>query len=324
MPAANDLLHIWNRCHACGVQPIVGTRFMCLSCPAGADNDLCEACYRGFQQGRVKHPAPEAREAPPGRHIFHEFAGVERTHFEPWLAAPSAAAVAAPRVPDRFVVRPEFQAGRESFFGSYGFVVAAEDGGQPLVMTALHVLDELAKFKRVDCYDTNAAYTGQELPAQVTGVKLYDPYAANWVLAQIGAARDMLTLRAARVGTTEPYCQDDVAAFRVAPPSSLHPVRLAAAAPAVGDPVWLAVNPGRGAAERTCEAVAVEVTEKTFIFRFSPSAKFPPYTSGAPLLNRAGEIVGLNVSAGIFEGSLFGHAAHVGNIRRHLGWPARQ
>ena len=52
-----------------------------------------------------------------------------------------------------------------------------------LVLTALHVLDELAKFKRVNCLDTNTSYTGRELPAHVTGVKLYDPYAANWMLS---------------------------------------------------------------------------------------------------------------------------------------------
>lgn len=316
--SAPALINIWNRCHACGALPIVGTRFMCLTCPAGADNDLCESCYRLFQQGRVKHPAPEAREAPPGPHTFRAFAGVARERIEPWLAVP-AQSLPAPPVPDRFVVRPEFRSGRESFFGSYGFVVAAEGGGQPLVVTALHVLDELAKFKRVDCLDSNPSYTGRELPAHVTGVQLYDPYAANWVLSELGSARDMLVLPEARVGTTEPYCQNDMAAFRVVPPSSLRPVRLASAPPAVGEPVWLAVNAGRG--ERTCEAVTVELTDRTFVFRFAASAKFPPYTSGAPLLNRSGEVVGINVSAGVFEGQKLGHAAHVVSIRRHLGWP---
>lgn len=319
--AGSELIHIWNRCHACGTAPIVGVRFMCLTCPAGADNDLCESCHRLFEQGRVQHPAPEAREAPPGRHVFRAFEGVEREALQPWLAVPSSSSP-APRVPERFVVRPEFRSGPESFFGSYGFVVAAEGGGQPIVLTALHVLDELAKFKRVDCLDSNPAYTGRELPGHVTGVQLYDPYAVNWMLSELGSARDMLALPEARVGTFEPYCQNDIAAFRIVPPSSLQPVRLADAPPAVGELVWLAVNPGRGTNERTCEAVTVEVTDRTFVFRFAPSAKFPPYTSGAPLLNRSGEVVGINVSAGTFEQHKFGHGAHVANIRRHLGWPS--
>jgi len=186
-------------------------------------------------------------------------------------------------------------------------------------VTALHVLDELAKFRRVDCLDTNPAYTGRELPGHVTGVKLYDPYAANWMLSELGDARDMLVLSKARIGTVEPYCQNDMAAFRVVPPSSLQPARLAAAPPEVGEPVWLAVNPGRDAKERTCEAVTVEITDKTFIFRFAPSVKFPPYTSGAPLLNHKGEVVGLNVSAGIVEQHKFGHGVHAFHMRSHLG-----
>src|ERR1700757_3179145 len=73
-----ELVHIWNRCHACGATPIVGLRFACQTCPAGADNDLCQACYRLFEQGQIEHPSPEAREAPVGHHVFRVFEGVER------------------------------------------------------------------------------------------------------------------------------------------------------------------------------------------------------------------------------------------------------
>jgi hypothetical protein len=316
--AGRESIHVWNRCHACGAAPIVGVRFTCLTCPAGADNDLCEACYLRFEQGRVEHPAPEAREAPAGRHVFRAFEGTEREGLRSWIAVQSHP-LPAPRVPQRFVVRPELRSGLESFFGSYGFILVAEDGGQPLVVTALHVLDEFAKFRRVDCLDTNLGYTGRELPGHLTGVKLYDPYAANWMLNDLGAARDMLVLPKARIGTVEPYCQNDMAAFRVVPPSSLQPARLAAAPPAVGEPVWLAVNPGRDAEERTCETVTVEITDKTFIFRFAPSAKFPLYTSGAPLLNHKGEVVGINVGAGTVDEHKFGHGVHVSSMRSHLG-----
>ena len=318
LSAGREKIHVWSRCHACGATPIVGVRFMCLTCPAGADNDLCEPCHRGFEQGRVTHPAPEAREAPPGNHVFRALEGTEREALRSWIDVEPHPRP-APRVPERFVVRPEFRSGRESFFGSYGFVLAALDGGQPLVVTALHVLDEFAKFRRVDCLDTSPGYTGRELPAHLTGVTLYDPYAANWMLSELGAARDMLVLPKARIGTVEPYCQNDIAAFRVVPPSSLQPARLAAAPPAVGEPVWLAVNTGRDAKERTCEAVTVEITERTFIFRFASSAKFPPYTSGAPLLNHQGEVTGISVSFGAVDQHKFGHGVHASSMRSHLG-----
>jgi hypothetical protein len=314
-----ELLHIWNRCHACSAAPIVGLRFTCQTCPAGADNDLCEACYRLFEQGQVKHPPPEAREAPAGPHVFRPFEGIERERAAPWLAVPWSRAP-APMVPDRFVVRPEFRSGRESFFGSYGFVVIAEDGGSPLVLTALHVLDELAKFRGIDCSESNAAYSGRELPHQVTGVQVYDPYAANWILSELGSAGEMLTLPRARICTSEPYSQRDVAAFRVLPASKFQALRVARVIPAVGDPVWLAVNLGRGIAERASPAVVTEITDDTFVFRYAKPATLPPYTSGAPVLNRAGEVVAVNVGGGTLDGYRIGHGTHVVSLRRHFGW----
>lgn len=312
-----ELIHIWNRCHACGLAPIRGLRYTCQTCPAGAHNDLCEACYGEFQQGRLKHPPPEAREAPAQRHEFRAFDGVERQIMASWLAVPWRKAT-APTVPDRFVVRPEFRSGRESFFGSYAFVVAAEDGGAPLVVTALHVLDELAKFRKIDCSEKNLDYGGHELPEQVTGIQLYDPYAANWMLSELGSAGKMLHLAQARISTVEPYSQRDVAAFRTAPPARFQPLRLASVLPAPGEPVWLAVNLGRGVRERTVQAVAVEITDETFVFRFDDSTTLPPYGSGAPLLNRAGDVVGVNVGGGILDGHRLGHAAHVASLRRHF------
>jgi hypothetical protein len=313
------LVHIWNRCHGCGAAPIVGLRFTCQICPAGADNDLCATCYHLFEQGQLKHPPPEAREAPAGPHVFRSFEGIEREKAAPWLTVPWCAAP-APAVPDRFVLRPEFRSGRESFFGSYAFVVAAEDGGVPLVLTALHVLDELAKFRGIDCSEGNAAYSGRELPHELTGVQLYDPFAANWILSELGAAGEMLTLPHARNCTAEPYSQRDVAAFRALPASKFEPLRLARALPVVGDPVWLAVNLGRGVTERTGAAVVAEITDDTFVFRYAKPMALPPYTSGAPLLNRAGEVVGVNAGGGTLDGYRIGHGAHVASLRRHFDW----
>jgi hypothetical protein len=314
-----ELIHVWSRCHACGAAPIVGLRFSCQTCPAGPDNDLCEACHRALQRGGVQHPPPEAREAPPGAHVFRAFEGVAREQLAPWLAVPWSSAP-APAIADRFVVRPEFRSGPESFFGSYGFVIAEPDGGPPLMLTALHVLDELAKFKGIDCTTDNAAYTGTELPPCVTGVKLYDPFAPNWVLAELGAAGAMLCLPDARICPDEPYSQPDVAAFRVGSSTPVNPARLAVAAPAVGEPMWLAVNLGRGVRERTIAAVVVEITERTLIFRFVAGTAMPTYTSGAPLLDRIGEVVGLNIGGGMLDGHRIGHASHVTSIRRHLNW----
>src|SRR5690349_16558041 len=156
-PTRMSGVHIWNHCHACGAQPIVGMRFECQSCPAGPDNDLCEACHRGWERGSVVHPAPSSHvQIDAVTHVFRSYEG--RASDDRWLSVPRAMAT-APIVPDRFVVRPEFRCGRDSFFGAYAFVVEPENGGAPLLLTALHVMDEVIKTKGV---------ASSALPAVVT------------------------------------------------------------------------------------------------------------------------------------------------------------
>jgi hypothetical protein len=309
-----DRIHIWNHCHACGAQPIVGPRFECESCPAGADNDLCESCYREWESGAIVHPAPQSYAAKIGvnAHAFRAFAGRASDLYEEWLAVPRAVA-ASPDVPDRFVVRTEFRSWRDVFSGAYAFVVESEPSGAPLVLTALRVMDEVIKIKRID-------HTA--LPAVVQEVRLYDAFASSWALAELGAARSMLALRDARLGDEAPYSDRDIAAFRAGPAADVAPARLAMEPPRVGDPIWLAVNRGRKADSRVIEATVVESTERTLVFRFTHAADVALHSSGAPLIDRDGNVAGINVGAGTFGGERFGHANHVASVRRHLGMQA--
>jgi hypothetical protein len=316
---ASELIHIWYRCHNCGMQPIVGQRFECQTCPTGPNNDLCEKCHQAFQRGTVKHPMPGGHAAHLSTtvHRFRVFEGAPGHQYLPWLAVSQPKAI-APVVPDRFVVRPQFCCGLDSYFGSYAFVVESE-GGLPLVLTALHVMDELIKSKRIDCTSGNASYTGQELPRLVKEVKLYDVFAPQWPLAELGSASSMLSLPDARVGDEEPYSQRDIAAFHADPTANVSPARLAEKPPQVGEPLWLAFNAGKGAKSRTAQAVVVERTERTLVFRYATAAVATHHSSGAPLLNSDGEVVGINVGGGFLNGQHLGHANHVMSIRRHLG-----
>jgi hypothetical protein len=253
--------------------------------------------------------------------VFREVEGKPADLFRHWLAIAEVAA-APPYFPSRFVVRPEFRSGSDSFFGAYGFVVSAGPGRPPLMLTALHVMDELIKDRGIRCGIEDETYTGQELPALVDQIHLYDVCEANWMLAELGSAESMLHLPEARIGEEEPYAQRDIAAFRLPIGAGFSPAPLAADPPAVGEPVWLMTSPPRSGKREAIKAVVVEQTERTLIFRYSAAAGPPPSCSGSPLLNRRGEVVGIKTGAGFLDGHALGHANHVTSIRRHLGIPA--
>lgn len=326
------LIHVWNRCHGCKMQPIVGVRHSCQTCPAGPDNDLCPACYGKFLAGELAHPAPDsfAQAARLGAHVFKSHLGrpaVEHAHF----LAGEHPALPAPPLPEGFVVRPEFRSGVESFLGSYGFVVEVEGWPRPLVLSALHLLDEALKRHGIDAEsdtesdagnNTGGGYTGRELPALISGVQLYDPFAERWFLAELGSAGRMLVLPDARTGQEEPFSDRDIAAFELADGERLRPGRLAEQPPAVGEPIWLAARPKTGPARRLLQALVVEQDERTLIFRFQDPQLEAPYASGAPLIDRTGRVVGINSGGGWLAGQRLGHACHVGAICRHLATSA--
>jgi len=314
-----DLVHVWCRCHACGAQPIGGLRFECQTCPIGPDNDLCERCYLALEQGQVQHPMPGsfaqlARISSDRPHSFRSVAGRVRDASASWLTVPDAEAT-APNFKPGFVVRPEFHSKRESFIGPYAFVV---DGPPTFLLTALHVLGGLIQAKGIDCSSTNQTYSGRELPAILTKVNLFDAFAPNWVLSDLGTAGPMLPLPDARIGEEEPFSQRDIAAFRIQQSAKVSPARLAQHPPRVGEPVWLVAKPEARQLARAIQAVVVEETEKTFVFRYKVLECIPPHSSGAPLIDRQGEVVGINVGAGMLDGHYLGHASHVTTIRQYL------
>ncbi len=249
------------------------------------------------------------------QHHFTRRPGMSRLGWLHWNDVPDARGTAPP-IPDHFVVRPEFRARKESFIGSYGFVVA----GQPnILLTCLHVMSSLIQATQIDASANNSSYSGQELPRVVTGVNLYDVFASHWMAALLGRGTAMLALPDARTKEEEPFSQRDIAAFVVDGAARVAPVPLAQRVPEVGEPIWLAVKVEGGQQRRTIGAVVVEQAEATFIFRYLDDATgMPRFASGAPLVNRAGEVVAINVGMGRLDGRYFGHGNHVDSIRRHL------
>jgi hypothetical protein len=315
--AVKDLVHVWQACHHCGMKPIVGVRYQCLTCPAGPNSDLCENCYQRYENDQSLHPASglglSNNKTNNKTHQFSPKSGQPLESFHHWFEVYPRVAINK-TVGTGFIVRPEFLCDRQSFYGGHGFIVKA--GNKVLLVTALHVLDELIKAKGLDASISNPDYSGSELPALVSGVNLYDVLKSPWILHQLGVADTMLKLAQARTGEEEPYCCRDIAAFEVANYENFVPHDIAASLPEIGEPVWLiARTESHGFSH---QAVVVDVTEKSMVYRYLDSDIPFRATSGAPVINTKNEVVGINVGAGAYGDCLFGHANHSSNIRWHL------
>jgi hypothetical protein len=315
------LVHLWNHCHNCNAEPIAGPRYHCQSCPDGPDNDLCEPCHRLFQQGKITHPAADSLIDSSGitDHQFTSYEGKPARLFRHLLEVKHPD-TPAPSLTHPFVVRPIFTAGADSAFGSYAFVARPEKNGHPLLLTALHVMDQLIKQKGIDCTDENKNYSGKELPSIITEVNLFDLFAANWMMAPLGTAGPMLALPGSRTGDEEPYSDRDIAAFYLHPGDTgdIKPAPLARHSPSKGDALWLVARTLENPRPRLYKAVVVEITPRSMVFMYEDPAEKPKYCSGAPLVNKDGEVAGINVGGGCFDGQRLGHANHADNIRRHL------
>jgi hypothetical protein len=310
---SSETIHVWSRCHNCGLNPIIGPCFRCETCPSGPDNDLCTTCHEGYRRGSVVHPVEPVTGTMLRTHEFGCLVGAPAETFTPWLSVPQCTSP-SPSVPSGFLVRPEFLSGRQSMFGGYAFVARLDS--QAVLLTALHVMDELIKGKGIDATTRNPGYTGAELPAHVTSVRLYNLLKNPWALHLIGSAGPMLVLPHARTAEDEPFSSRDIAAFRVPHPQGLHPIPLATREPKPGDPVWLTGAMPDGT--RTRLAVCLETSPRTFIFRYEEAKEVPKYCSGAAILDRHGEVVGINIGLGRFGRHELGHANPLSSIRAHL------
>jgi hypothetical protein len=310
------MIHVWQRCHHCGAAPIEGVRFECATCPAGPDSHLCEACHEAVLEGRCVHPPPGALGASRGgNHVFTPVAGASPARAEPWLRTPDVAR-AHLDIPDRCVVRPEFLCRTTAHVGSYAAVVDGGDAG-PLVLTALHVLDALWRDLSA-AGELEGGGAALALAKAIERITVYDVFARRWMGAALGTVGPMLALPLARLGEEEPYCQSDLAAFAADGGPGYTRAPLAATCPVAGDRLWLAVAMTDG--RRSAQAVVVERSERTLVFRFAAGEErsLPQFTSGAPLFDSGGRVAGIHVGSGTFAGRRYGHAVHVDSIRGHL------
>jgi hypothetical protein len=223
-------------------------------------------------------------------------------------AAPPATPPTPPTVPDGFVARPAFILPNGDRLDA-GTAFFAEIGDRRVLLTAHHLFGPAGGFP--------SALTPEQLPTAIKEVQLAEAWSGGR-MAPVGAP---VTLPGAH-----PLGKDaagDVAmmflraglASANTVPSAGRP--LAATNAKVGQTVWVAapVIDGPEATARLHEAKVVQVDAGWLIFDYKEPGLNLVATSGAPVLDKDGAIVGINLGGGKDQGHLYGSAAPIDAIR---------
>jgi hypothetical protein len=217
-------------------------------------------------------------------------------------------------VADGFLFRPHFSTTQGKFRAGTAFCVRLDGQDEPVLLTALHLLGPSGGLP--------AEVAPLDVPRVVRGVELEDCFDAGKRVPVGNAA--LVIAEAARLG--KPGKAGDVLAFRVPRTASVHAARLAAQGPAQGEKVWLAASVVGGAppAQRLHEAQATGTTpEGELVYQFATPGLQLRATSGAPVLNAAGEVVAINLGGYEEGGKVHGIGNPVTQFRPFLEAAAR-
>jgi hypothetical protein len=222
-----------------------------------------------------------------------------------------ALALAEPTVPDGFALRPTFKTSQGTVTSGTAFAVKI--GDDVVIITAYHLFGPaggLAEWIPADA-----------VGAGVTGATLQDIYSGK----KVGVAGAAHVVEGARM-MDENGADADLAVLRVGERSmrdrmeqgGLTPGELAAAGPKKGDAVYVATKPVSGEAPRAIPATVVEVSDTFVFYEFTNGGLDLTATSGAPLLDDAGKVVGLHIGGGQIEGKLIGSGAPIPAVRARI------
>jgi hypothetical protein len=212
-----------------------------------------------------------------------------------------------PSLARNVIVRPVFDTVDGRFGAGTAFFVSLPGQAQPLGLTAHHLFGEAGGLER--------QVPASELGRFVEAVSFHEMDGEE--LLPAGA---MLVLPTAGHSTTPGDWSTDVAAFHA--PASVAPraLRLAAKNAAPGEDVWLVAEVLAGKSkDQHLHHARVFVSESSLLaYEFDDVTLQIRATSGAPVVNARGEVVGLNVGGGLFEGSMVGNAHPVESVSAHL------
>jgi hypothetical protein len=233
----------------------------------------------------AKSPAPRAPEAPP---------------------VPEAP-TGPPKLPSNTVLRPTFATTEGDINAGTAFLVKREDG-KILLLTAHHLFGEAGGHSR--------NIPGAELP------KVFKELTAT---SSDDATMKVKSVTVLPLVDARPQDQDgyghDLAAFVVTDPGNAGVLELAPEPPKKGDHVWLAAQV-TGSKDRLFHARVEGIGARGMQYGFDDRPELPG-TSGAPVVDARGHVVGIHLAGGEMNGTLHGAGGSVTTIRAMLASAAK-
>ncbi len=228
------------------------------------------------------------------------------------LMAVPAVAAEPPKVEECMLVTPMIRVGDQTASAGAGFLVS--DGERTLLLTSHQVVGPAGGLEQqVAAADLHSGFV------RAVTHDAFDP------TKECARADQVLGIEAAPRGDTSAAA--DVAAFVLVDKKSalgsvgktqgtLHPAKLASAMPKVDEAVYLVAKSAGEA--RVLKGKVGQVTEGFLFYEFEGTPELVG-SVGGPVLNAAGEVVGIHVGIGKFEdGTLFGSANPMPAVKKAL------
>jgi hypothetical protein len=209
----------------------------------------------------------------------------------------------APHISDKFILNPTFDTKVGTYSAGTAFPLSFEGENETLIITAFHNFGPAAGLKE--------QVKSEELPNFLIRTVFEAPFDKEVAIVSVkpipvpGAAPANISVN------------KDLAIFIAPKDNDLPAAKLAVKKPAIGEHVWLASNLIKGAEmnKKLHEAIVTLSSEKEVDYRFVTKGIDLKATSGSPILNSKGEVVGINLGGNKAAEDLVGVGNPAASIR---------